>query len=68
MSGRRAGSGVGKYNAKGSKQDSKRFNSITKTSHFDHLDILFIYASFQGYDDTVIRYRANTNREGSKST
>ena len=39
----RAGSGVGKYNAKTPKQDSKRFNFITKTIHFAHLGILFIY-------------------------
>ena len=39
MSGRRAGSGVGKYNAESPKQGSKRFNSITKTIHFAHLGI-----------------------------
>ena len=35
--------GVGKYNAKSSKQGCKRFNLITKTSHFAHLVIVFIY-------------------------
>ena len=39
-----AGLGVGKYNAESSKQGSKRFNFITKTIHFAHLCILFIYA------------------------
>ena len=46
MPGRRAGSlhCVGKYNAESPKQDSKRFNSITKTIiHFAHLGILLIY-------------------------
>ena len=38
-----AGSDVGKYNAKSAKQDSEKFNFITKTIHFAHLDILFIY-------------------------
>ena len=38
-----AGSCVDKYNAESPKQDSKRFNSITKTIHFAHLVILFIY-------------------------
>ena len=48
MTGRRAGSGVGKYNAESSKQGSKRFNSITKTIHFAHLGILFIYDQIKG--------------------
>ena len=48
MTGRRAGSGVGKYNAESSKQGSKRFNSITKTIHFAHLGILLIYATDVG--------------------
>ena len=39
MLGRRAASGVGKYNAESPKQGSKRFNSITKTIHFAHLGI-----------------------------
>ena len=43
MPGRRAGPGVGKYNAESPKQDSKRFNSITKTNHFPFLGISFIY-------------------------
>ena len=38
MPGRLPGSGVGKHNAKSTKQGSKRFNSIA------HLGILFIYA------------------------
>ena len=41
--GRRAGSFVGRYNAENPKQDSKRFNSITKTIHFAYLGLLFIY-------------------------
>ena len=44
MLSRRAGPGVGKYNAESPKQGSKRFNSITKTIHFAHLGIIFIYA------------------------
>ena len=44
MPGRLPGSGVGKHNAKSTKQGSKRFNSITKRIHFAHLGILFIYA------------------------
>ena len=32
------------YNARSLKQGSKRFNSITKTIHFAHLVLLFIYA------------------------
>ena len=40
---RRAGSGVGKYIAESPKQGSKKFNSITKTIHFAHRGILFIY-------------------------
>ena len=43
MPGRRAGSGVGKYNAKSPKQGSKRFNSNTKMFLFAHLVILFLY-------------------------
>ena len=54
IAGRRAGSGVGKYcildtvdsivyNAKSPKQGSKRFNSITKTTHFADLGTIFIY-------------------------
>ena len=43
MPGRRAGSGVGKYNAESPKQSSKRFNSITNTIHLAHLVILIIY-------------------------
>ena len=31
------------YNAESLKQGSKRLNSITKTIHFAHLGILFIY-------------------------
>ena len=45
MPGWRAGSGIGKYNAESPKQDSKRFNSMTKTIHFAHLVILFIFAN-----------------------
>ena len=45
MPGRRAGSDAGKYKAEGPKQDSKKFNSITKTIHFAPLGILFIYSS-----------------------
>ena len=37
------GSGSGNYNAESPKQGSKRFNSITKTIHWAHLGILFIY-------------------------
>ena len=33
------------YNAESPKQGSKRFNHITKTIHFAHLVILFIYAT-----------------------
>ena len=44
MPGRRAGSGVGKYNTESPKKESKRFNSVKKTIHFAHLCILFIYA------------------------
>ena len=47
MLGRRAGSGVGKYNAESPKQSSKRFNSIMKTIHFAHLGILFIYELYR---------------------
>ena len=43
MPGRLAGSGVHKYNAESPNQGRKRFNSITKTIHFAHLGILFIY-------------------------
>ena len=43
---RREGSGVGKYKAKRPKQGSKRFNFITRTIHFAHLGILFIYVPF----------------------
>ena len=43
MLGRRAWSGIGKYNAKSTKQGSKGFNSISKTIHFAHISILFIY-------------------------
>ena len=43
MPGRRAGSGVGKYNDESPKQISKRFNFITKTIHFSSLLLLFIY-------------------------
>ena len=43
---RREGSAVGKYNAKSLKQGSKRFNFITRTIHFAHLGILFIYVPF----------------------
>ena len=43
MLGRCSGSGVGKYNAESPKQGSKKFNSTTKTIHFAHLVILFIY-------------------------
>ena len=40
MLGRRAEPGVvGKYNAESLKQGRKRFNSITKKIHFDHLGI-----------------------------
>ena len=46
-------SGVGKYNAESSKQDSKRFNLITKTSHFSHLGILFIYCKMCAMLTTV---------------
>ena len=42
MPGRRTGSGVG-YKAESPKQ-GKRFNIKTKTIHFAHLVILFIYA------------------------
>ena len=42
MPGPRAGSGVGKYNAESPTQGSKRFNFITKTSHFAHLGILYL--------------------------
>ena len=45
LPGRRAGSGIGKYNAESSKQDSKRFDFITKRCHFAHLGILFSYGS-----------------------
>ena len=40
---------AGKYNGKTPKEGSKRFNFVTKTSHFAHLDILFIY----GREDTI---------------
>ena len=43
MTGRRAGSGVGKHNAESPKQGSRRFDSITNTIHFAHLGIFFIY-------------------------
>ena len=45
MRGRRAGSGVGKYEytEERPKQSRKRFNCITKTIHFAHLSILFTY-------------------------
>ena len=43
MPGRRAGSGVGKYNTESPKQGSKRFNYITNTIHFAYLGVLFIY-------------------------
>ena len=42
--GRRAGSGVGWYIVESPKQVRKRFSSITKTIHFAHLVILFIYS------------------------
>ena len=50
MPGRRAGSGVGKYNAESPKQDSKRFNSITKTIHFAHLGILYYLSMLVGFN------------------
>ena len=53
MLGRQAGSGVGQYNAKSPKQDSKVFNSITKTIQFAHLGILFIYAEIKIIFGTV---------------
>ena len=64
MTGRPAGSGVGKYNVKSSKQDNKRFKFIPKTSHFAHLVILFInevdataiLASFYGQNETLSIY------------
>ena len=43
MRGRRTGSGDGKCIAESPKQNSKRFNFITKTIHFAHLVVLFIY-------------------------
>ena len=50
MPGQCAGSGV----AKSSKQDSKRFNFISKTNHFAHLVILFIYCGvFKNVHSTV---------------
>ena len=45
MPGRLAGSSVHKYNAESPNQGRKRFNSITKTIHFAHLGILFIYTT-----------------------
>ena len=41
----RAGSGVGKNTDENPKLDSKMCNSITKTIHFAHLGILFVYAA-----------------------
>ena len=35
------------YNAESPNHGSKRFNSVTKTIHFAHLDMLFIYASIR---------------------
>ena len=45
MPGQQAGSGVSNYNAESPKQDSKRFNSITKTIQFAHLVLLLIYGT-----------------------
>ena len=38
--------GIVKYSGESSKQGSKRFNSITKTIHFVHPGILFIYVLY----------------------
>ena len=60
MPGQQAGSGVSNYNAESPKQDSKRFNSITKTIHFAHLGILFIYGMQSSlpdrHDEASARY------------
>ena len=60
MTGWRAGSCFGKYIAESPKQDSKRFNSITKTIHFAHLGILFIYGMQSSlpdrHDEASARY------------
>ena len=45
LPGWRAKSGVGNYNDQSPKQGSIRFNSLTKTIHFAHLGILFIYVN-----------------------
>ena len=57
MLGRRAASGVGKYNAESPKQGSKRFNSITKTIHFAHL-VIWVTASteLQQIIDKMLQY------------
>ena len=51
MPGRRAGLGVGKYNAESLKQGSKRFNSILQTIHFAHLGIIFYYSMQYGKEE-----------------
>ena len=56
MPGRWAGSGVDKHNAESPEQGSKRFNSITKTIHFAHLGILFIY----GHERAFVAFITNT--------
>ena len=38
---------AGKYNAKTPKQDSKRFNFITKTIHFAHLGTVYCLSMVQ---------------------
>ena len=42
MPGQHAGSDVGKHNAERPKQAGKRFNSITKTIHFAHLQLYYL--------------------------
>ena len=54
MPGRLAGSGVGLYIAESPKQGNKMFNSISKTIHFAHLVILYIYVySVEGAEESM---------------
>ena len=60
MPDRQAGTGFSKYSAESPKQDSKRFNSITKTIHSAHLGILCISAA--GIGISGLRMRDGTTQ------
>ena len=62
LSGRRAGSVDDKCKAESPKQNSKRFNSITKTTHFSHLCIF--YLSMGGGKYRTVQFRET--KKGSR--